>query len=64
MAERFVVGAAVSFLQTVLWAVAGVVFIPLLPAAILRTLETSLLHTRGEKKKKTYVFQFITEPEL
>lgn len=52
-AEWLVVGAAVSFLQTVLWAVAGMVAVPLLPTAILRALKTSLWDTRRSTVRYT-----------
>ena len=47
-AERLVVGAAVSSLQAVLWAVAGVVIVPLLPTAILSALKASRWPHAGE----------------
>lgn len=47
-ANRLVIGAAVSFFHTVLWAVAGMVFLPLLPTPIWFALKASLWNTEME----------------
>lgn len=48
-AHGLVIWAAVSFFQTVLWAVAGMVFVPLLPTTFLFAFEASLWAQTGSQ---------------